>query len=277
MAQMLKIDCLAESDDGVTREIKRRVWWSCFIIDTWSSGGSSISRQFKIPERRPQVPMDELVFYKMKAGDADIAASDWKPGIWGYMVTMIDIYTQIQDLLQYLAYTTDWDDELVEKEVQRLDIELDTLERNLPTDMHWSLEHLALHIRNGLGRVFAAFHIGFHHYYTLLFYQYLDPHRSPTQRSSAYAVRCKKHSTVVCDILRASRENTEAEVLYNIVGHVTVVSSSVLLHTYLFGEAEELPDAKRRLESNLESLVQLRRYWPSVELMVRCTEHGLMV
>lgn len=269
MAQVLKLDSMDEADDGVTRETKLRVWWSCFIIDTWSSGGSSVARQLRIPEKRPRVPMDESAFYRMRSGDPDIGAEDWRPGIWGHMVIMVNIYRQIQDLLHYLAETTEWDDEAVGKEVHRLDTELDAFERNLPPEMRWSLENLALHITKGLGRVFVAFHIGFHHYYTLLFYQHLDQRRLPTRSSRAYAARCKHHSTIVCDVLKASREHREAEALYHIVGHVTVVSSSVLLHTYLFGDAAELPDTSGRLKSNLESLVQLRRYWPGMELMVR--------
>ena len=257
-----------ETDDAVTRETKLRVWWSCFIIDTWSSGGSSVARQFKVPERQPRVPMDESVFYELRIGDPDVSAADWRPGIWGHMVRLVNIYRQIQYLLHYLAETTEWDDGAIEKEVHRLDVELDAFERSLPPEMQWSLDNLALQITKGLGRVFVAFHIGFHHYYTLLFYQHLDQRRLPTRSGRAYAARCKHHSTIICDILKASREHTGAEALYHIVGHVTVVSPSVLLHTYLFGDAGELPDTSRRLKSNLESLVLLRRYWPGMELMV---------
>lgn len=49
---------------------------------------------------------------------------------------------------------------------------------------------------------------------------------------------------------------------------MTVVSSSVLLHTLLLGDDEELPMARQRLESNFEFLVRLRDIWPSVNLMV---------
>lgn len=49
---------------------------------------------------------------------------------------------------------------------------------------------------------------------------------------------------------------------------VTVVSSSVLLHTLLLGDDEELPMARQRLESNFEFLVRLKEIWPSVDVMV---------
>ncbi|KEY71788.1 hypothetical protein S7711_06539 [Stachybotrys chartarum IBT 7711] len=268
MAQILRLWVVNDTDDGVTRETKRRLWWTCFIIDTWASGGSGLSRQMKPALRRPRLPMEENVFYSMRAGDPDIPDSDWKPGLWGYMVNLVEIYTQIQDLHKDLAEAAEWDEDVMEDTVCRLDAQLMSFERNLEPHVRYSRENLTAYIRRGLGRVFVAFHIGFYHYCTLLFYQYLDSRRPSRLNGREYARRCKYYATVVCDVLAASREHEGAEALYNIVGHVTVVSSSVLLHTYLFGDAHELPQSRQMLESNLESLVQLRGYWPSVELMI---------
>jgi hypothetical protein len=268
MAQILNIDVVNETDDGVTRETKLRIWWTCFIVDTWASGGSNLPREFKFEPERPRVPMDETTFFHMKAGGADVPDFEWKPGLWGHMVRPVEIYSQIQDLHKYLTETAEWDEERVENAVRGLDIDLIAFEQNLEPQMRYSLENLALYISRGLGRVFIAFHLGYYHYYTLLFYQYLDHRRHPTRNGKMYADRCKMNATIICDILKTSRELEGAEAIYDIVGHLTVVSSSVLVHTYLFGDADELPDARRRLESNLESLVQLRSYWPSVELMV---------
>lgn len=268
MAQILNLGTVIEADDGVTRETKLRLWWTCFIIDTWSSGGSNLSRQFKLQAVQPRVPMDESTFFQLKPGDPDVNITEWKPGLWGYMVKLVEIYAQIQDLNKYLAETLEWDEDTIEDAVRGLAVMLEAFEQSLRPEIKYSVENLAEHVSRGQGRTFIAFHLGYHHYYTLLFYQYLDRHRPPTRNGKAYADRCKLHASIFCDILRASREQGGAEALYNIVGHITVVSSSVLLHTYLFGEADELPDIRRRLESNLESLVQLRNYWSSVELMV---------
>jgi hypothetical protein len=268
MVQIMNIGAANDADDGVTRETKVRIWWTIFIIDTWASGGSDLPRQFKLEPKRPRVPMDETTFFHMKVGDPDIAASLWKPGIWGHMVKPVQIYFQIQDLHKYLTETVDWDEDLIENAVQALDLELIAFEQNLEPEMRYSLGNLAIYISRGLGRVFIAFHLGYYHYYTLLFYQYLDHRRHPTRNGKIYAERCKMNAKMICDILKASREHKGAEAIYDIVGHLTVVSSSVLVHTYLFGDANELPDAKRRLELNLESLVQLRSYWGSVEAMV---------
>ncbi|WZH47740.1 Zn2-C6 fungal-type domain-containing protein [Fusarium acuminatum] len=268
MTQILNLGSYDETDDGVTREVKRRIFWTCFIIDTWASGGSNLSRQFKWQANQPRAPMDEYVFFNMKKGDADIDDSEWKPGLWAYMVKLVEIYTQIQHLHQDLADTVDWDESSIEATVQRLEAELGAFEETVGPGLMFTRENLEVFVNRGLGRVFVAFHLGYHHYYTLLFYHYLDHRRPPTRNGKKYADSCKAHASTVCDILKASREVPGAEALYNIVGHVTIVSSSVLLHTYLFGESHEFEDSRERLGSNLESLVQLRSYWPSVERMI---------
>lgn len=269
MAQILNLGMCNEVDDGITRETKRRIFWTCFIMDTWASGGSNLSRQLGLQAKQPRVPMDEYVFQRMKPDDADVNDEEWVPGLWGHMVRLVEIYTQIQQLHKQLAETAEWDERLMESSVRALEARLDAFERDFGAELGFSRENLAAFVARGLGSVFIAFHLGYHHYYTLLFYQYLDQRRPLTQNGRGYAERCKHHAAVICDVLKASREVPGAPALYNIVGHVTIVSSSVLLHTYLFGEPHELEESRRCLASNLESLVQLRSYWPSVELMVR--------
>ncbi|KPM41263.1 hypothetical protein AK830_g5279 [Neonectria ditissima] len=242
MAQILNLGVCNEADDGVTRETKRRIFWTCFIIDTWASGGSNLSRQFGWQAKQPRVPMDESVFAMMKPGDMDVADIEWRPGLWGYTVRLIEIYTQIQQLHKQLAETAEWDEGLMDESVRRLEADLDVFGKDIGSGLTFSLENL------------AEF--------------YLDQRRPLTRNGKKYAAHCKAHAAIICDVLKASREIPGAEALYNIVGHVTIVSSSVLLHTYLFGESYELEDSRHRLESNLESLVQLRSYWLSVELMI---------
>lgn len=269
MAQLLDLANIVEGDDGITRETKRRVYWTCFIIDTWVSGGSNVSRNLGWPAKPPRLPMDESVFASMQPADMDVSDSAWTPGLWGYMVRLVHIYARIQEFHKTLVDTSHWDEIMMEETVRRLEAELDTFEQNLDPGLSFSPENLATFVKRGIGSVFIAFHLGYHHYYTLLFYQYLDQRRPPTRNGKKYAQRCKFHASIICDVLRASREVAGAEALYNIVGHIAIVSSSVLLHTYIFGESHDLEDSRQRLESNLASLVQLRDCWSSIEMMVR--------
>lgn len=268
MAQIAKLSVLNDADDGITRETKLRLWWTCYLVDTWASGGSGLPRQFDILNMAPRLPMDEEVFLSMRPGDPDVPPCEWKPGFWGYNVKMATIYSHISDLTKQIVKSTIWDEEAIEEAVRESAVELTAFEESLPITMRYSPSNLTLQVERGLGRNFIALHLGFNHYATLLYYQYLDRNRPPTTNGAAYAQRCKYHATLFSEILQASRTHGGAEALYNIVGHVTVVSSSVLLHSFLFGDPNEAGEIRRRLESNFESLVQLRRYWPSVELMV---------
>lgn len=267
MCQILKLGVSVPTDDGITKELKTRIFWTCFIIDTWASGGSALSRQFHKQAIAPRIPMDEVVFKSMRRGDPYVEDKDWRPGLWGHMVTLVDIYARIQRLHEDLASQEVWNELHTEEAVCQLDRELADFESRLGPRLLFTLDNFKAYIDLGIGAVFIAFHLGYHHYCTLLFYQYLDQRRPVTRNGTLYRNRCKAHAAVVCDILKASRTEGVGG-LYNIVGHVAIVSSSVLLHTYLFGEARELDEVKERLESNLESLVQLRSYWASIELMV---------
>ncbi|KAH7411186.1 hypothetical protein BKA64DRAFT_662873 [Cadophora sp. MPI-SDFR-AT-0126] len=268
MAQIEKLNVVNEADDGITREIKLRLWWTCYLTDTWASGGSGLPRQFNILNVAPRLPMDEGIFWSMQPGDPDVSSYEWKPGFWGYNVKLACIYTQIADHTKRVVQTSAWDEEESEDTVLELSVQLTAYEESLPITMRYSPANLTLQVQRGLGRQFIALHLALNHYYVLLFYQYLDRNRPFTTNGKAYSERCKQHALLFCDILSASRTHAGAEALYNIVGHVTVVSSSVLLHTFLFGNPDEVLDIRRRLESNFESLVQLRKYWPSVELMI---------
>lgn len=212
--------------------------------------------------------MDEAVFAAMKSGEPDLPDEAWTPGLWAHMVKLVDIYAKIQELHRHLVYTDQWDEPAMDESVGRLEADLISFDTSLGPELSFSEENLALFVGRGLGSAFVAFHLGYHHYYTLVFYQYLDQRRPHTKNGKRYARECKRHASIICDVLKASRETPGAKALYNIVGHVTIVSSSVLLHTYLFGESYDLDDSRRRLESNLVSLTELRSYWPSVELMV---------
>ncbi|KAF3939279.1 hypothetical protein ABW19_dt0208292 [Dactylella cylindrospora] len=268
MVEMLDLASGDDADDGITREIKRRIWWTCFICDIWSSGGGGLSRQFNVAEHQPRLPLEEIVFLELQPGQGDLRDSLWKAGIWSHMVGMVELYREIQDLYRYLVASSQWDEDFIEITVHGLAVRLLAFEERLAPDFDFSSENLARHTRRGTGRLFTGFYLGYQYYCMVLFYQYLDKSRPPTRNGAAYADRCKLHARRFSDILRAARGYPEAEAMHNINAHITIVFSSVLLHNYMFGDAGELDDTKARLESNLEFVVKLRRYWPSVELMM---------
>jgi hypothetical protein len=270
MAQLLQLHKEDPADNEIAREVKRRVWWSLYLIDQWASAGLGLPRHFN-GGPVPRLPMDEVAFSQLSITDSSRNVEpleNWQPGIWSHMISLVKIFGLIQDLNHELGNQMHWDENSIEPRVLSLAEQLANFEYELPSTMVYTLDNLEFHVRRGVGSTFVALHLGYHHYCTLLYYQYLDQRRPPTPNTRMFAQRCKHHATEYCELIRTSNQRSGAEALYNIVGHMTVVSSSVLLHTLLFGDDQELPLARHRLESNYEFLVKLREIWPSVDIMV---------
>jgi hypothetical protein len=68
------------------------------------------------------------------------------------------------------------------------------------------------------------------------------------------------------------------ELVYYIIGHILVVSSSIHLHTLLLGGGD-VDRARQHLLSNFDMLMKLKRYWPvidaAVSLVISFGERGL--
>ncbi|KAI9731694.1 MAG: hypothetical protein M1834_004483 [Cirrosporium novae-zelandiae] len=265
MAQLFHLEAEVSSDDAITRETKRRVWWSLYLQECWASAGTGLLRQFHHGGATPAVPMSEPMFLQLH-GDADPRPRE--PGIWAHMITLVRIFADIQDLNYHLVEEESWSGEYVEAPVRNLSSQLEAFKNSLPDTLQNTPENFTYNIQQRLGRTFVALHLSYHHFATLLFFQFLDQERPSTPGVAACAERCKFHAGAFSDLLWASNEHPHAQAVYNIVGHMTVVSSSVLLHTLLFGNEDELPVAKKRLESNFRVLMRLKSYWPSVELML---------
>ncbi|KAJ5109087.1 hypothetical protein N7456_005762 [Penicillium angulare] len=265
MAQIHEFPSFRDSDDSMTREMTIRTWWSLYMIDRWSSAGLNLPRQLQ--DKSDILPMHEARFWRLKKGEIVDARSTSQPSLWGHMIRLAQVFGPIQDFHEALANGAmeEYDIEPVTHElVQRFE----NFDQQLPPDQRFSPRTLKEHISAGLGSIFVALHLGYHHYSTLLYFPYLDNQLSQIPGRSTYVARCKSHAASFSDLLRTSYNTPHCEAVYLIVTHMTVVSSSVLLHTLLFGDDDELSDARERLYSNFEVLLKLKQYWPGADSMV---------
>lgn len=275
MAHMLHLPKPDTADDGITREIKVRTWWSLYMVDRWSSAGLNLPREIQY-DGQNVLPMPESDFWRLETGQRAEVGAHPGNGLWGYMVILARIFSHIQDLHQSFA-SGELDNHQAEATTQDLAQKLEDFCQELSPNAKFSIENLQQHAAMGLGQAFVALHFGYHHYATLLYFQYLDTQLARTTRRTKFATRCKYHAAAFSDLLRLSQEHEGCEGVYPIVAHMTVVSSSALLHTLLFGHQDELLEAKWRLCFNFEVLLKLRSYWPGVELMVRSSRFGILV
>ena len=164
---------------------------------------------------------------------------------------------------------------VLKQTVGKLSQKLDDWHSSLPSYMHDTPDNLQRYRALGLGRIFVAVYLGYYHFGQLLFYQYLHEDCQPSspgcQRDidmiHSYAAKCKSYSSSLCTIVYASHCTPHCEVLYTMVGHNLVISSTIQIHTLLFSDSEAaIRQARTFLEQNFEILLRLRNFWPVLEV-----------
>ncbi|KAH7240657.1 hypothetical protein NW759_013052 [Fusarium solani] len=264
MAELLGFDTPNPEDSPILRETKRRVWWTLYMADRWCSAGCNLRRAMGDFDQALGLPIDEYVFHRL---DGDPADSDLvrqaSPGLWAYNIMLAEQFGPIHDLNKQLVQD-ELTDDFVEQRVAVLAENLRLWQAGLPDDKRMSDENVHCHARKGLGGPFMALHTGFHHYSTLLFFQFLDIDRPKTNKSKEYAELCKQHAASQSRLIKLSREIPDCEIIYGGVGYGAVISSAVLLHMLMFGDGHDAAEIRAMLQSNFEAITELERYWPSL-------------
>lgn len=95
MAQLLQLHKENSADNEVAREVKRRVWWSLYLIDQWASAGLGLPKNFHSGGPVPRLPMDEVAFSQLGIADNSRNVEllkNWQPGIWSHMISLVKIF-----------------------------------------------------------------------------------------------------------------------------------------------------------------------------------------
>ncbi|OAL57458.1 hypothetical protein IQ07DRAFT_617715 [Pyrenochaeta sp. DS3sAY3a] len=250
MAYVLRLHQTDHTDAPILREIKLRVWWSLFMADKWCPPGLGLPREILKSDPSLDLPMDEVDFQTLHITECS-SLSERSSGIWAYKTTLADILASIQDVNLSLVHGHN-DRQIVDLEVASIAARLTAWHETLPRHMVMNDENFEAHRAEGQGGTFVALHFGYHHYSTLLYFQYLEPDQEPDEKTSFR-------------LLDRARRSGNCHVVYFTVAHMTIVSSSVLLHMLLFGGNAEVEVARLQLTRNFEALEALTRYWPGVE------------
>lgn len=263
MAEIINIESLTKNGTVIESETARRVWWSLYVSDLWCFAGLSLPRRMKDLGGSCDLPTDEMAFRSLSPDQTSLIPT-WKPGIWAYLIQLVRLFGPIQDVNRRVAQG-DTDTAELDQDVDILGQQIEAWRDTLPADIQFTIQNLQGHQHNDLGGPFISLHLAYHHYSTLLYFRFLED-KNP---SSSYVTLCKHHASSFSNLLQLSRQMQGCEVSYPTIGHMAAVSSSVLLHTMLFGDQTELPTARRELSANFEALVELQQYWPATEATVR--------
>ncbi|KAJ5318345.1 hypothetical protein N7476_004765 [Penicillium atrosanguineum] len=256
----------------IQREVEIRVWWTTWMMDTWTSNGVGVPKQLFPPPECPR-PMEEEAFERLNIDElADLLDEhddmERESGLWSQMVPLTDILAKVSQLNENTVAC-----QLSRREVfdhvRDLTSRLDQWLFCLPEHLQITPDSLKRYNEKGFGRTLVALHLGYHHHSQQLYFQYLSlvPH-SPAEESlaSMYAHRCKEHAAKLSNLMWIANTTPGLECLWGINGHLLVVASAIHLHTLLFSPVEDqVKAAKVMLEHNFELLIQMEKLWPSLK------------
>ena len=238
------------------------------MIDVWSSTGVRLPR-LMIPQPNIPLPMNEATFLHMARhqGFAVKVEEDRSSSLLAQMVRLNRILAQINDFnIQAAESKIETPDAI--STIETLSSRLDEWITLLPSDMQDTRENLLHYASQGLGQLFVTLYLGYYHYGQMLFYRFLhEDSRSFSPRTHFYANQCKDHAVKLCEMIYNSEDVPGCAVLYNMVGHVLVIASTVQIHTLLFEvDNESITLARGRLERNFCILTRLRKLWPTLDV-----------
>lgn len=279
MATIMKLDSVADGKTCslIVSETARIVCWTLYLSSHRCFSGLGLP--CRSDEFRPtcELPMDELAFASLSPDQASLGTTPRQPGLWARMVTLTRLSGPVMELNRHIAERPPVPPEELEATVRRIEQEFHEWLDSLPANTQMTVPNLHRYQQDGLGGLFVALHLTFHYYSILLYFSFLEQGQGGMPQSSSstgggdcrYIDRCKHHAFSFGGILHLSRQLEGCLVSYPGFSHIITVSSAVLLHTLLLGDAYEIRDARRNLNANFEALVELQQHWLATTAVVR--------
>ncbi|KAI9740012.1 MAG: hypothetical protein M1818_004763 [Claussenomyces sp. TS43310] len=266
MAEIMRLNSPVSGGSVIDREIRRRVWWSLYMTDMWCISGLGLHSQLKDVQVKIELPINDRTFMSLHSEQVAIIGPV-EHGIWAHLTTLVPLFGPIHNINRLIANGEIHNIEL-DQQVEQLAWSLEDWRQKLPIDAQMDQDNLRRQQKRGLGGLLISIHLAYHHYSTLLYFRYLEVQRPPSLTDRTYIARCKAHASSFSSLLRQSRQFKGCDVVYPNVGHMTTVSSSVLVHTLLYGDLDELETVRQELNANFEALIELTQYWPTTSAMI---------
>lgn len=271
MAQMLRLSTLNEHDSAIDEEVKKRISLSLFMADRWYSHALALPTQMQAHELPSAPAVDESVFQTQEYGKT---LADCRPsyGLWAHKITIARSFDRIQQMIQHIvqAYPTE---QYIDQQVELLAHDLLGWQQDLPSSMLPTQPNVDAYKAKQHGGTFIDLHLGYFFYATLLFFPFLGRPGSEPQHRHAYAYKCWEAALSYANLLALARNTPGCETVHATVGHMTVVSSAVLLHHFLsVSGIHDASVAREALVSNFAALMELQNLWPGLTKWVSILE-----
>lgn len=159
------------SDQVVTeKEVRRRTWWSCFIMDRMLSAGKYRGTMILVNKMRIQLPCSEDQFLFIKDVQTGHLKSDWNrdsrpdisvndEGVLGWYIRLVEIFGRFSEWSYAGGRRTEtlppWDPST---EFYKLRLDLDDFIQALPSNLAFSAANLSAHIEKRNATPYASMH-----------------------------------------------------------------------------------------------------------------------
>ncbi|KAI8137861.1 hypothetical protein BJV82DRAFT_524527 [Fennellomyces sp. T-0311] len=263
MAHILHLQEEPDTGNAMQDEVLRRAWSILFAADRWSALGNRIPRitGFEYITHRPPAkkPMPDIDFLQLMG---DEPSREHPIGIWGPNRDLHDIGSNIHKHQLAVLYDSTSPEASFER-IDQISSELQMWQQNLPPHFKFTPQNIYLQSSLSYGAIFLGTHLSYHYNYVVLLYQFLS-YSDP--QSKSYGERLEYHASQISEIIRWSNRVHNCQLLYSVVAHILVISSSVHLHTLMYGNSKAVERAKENLDTNFEHIMALRRLWPAVDV-----------
>ncbi|KAI9488490.1 hypothetical protein BDB00DRAFT_725608, partial [Zychaea mexicana] len=263
IAHLLHLQEEPDTGNALQDEVLRRAWSILFASDRWSALGNRIPRitGFEYTTDRPAAkkPMPDIDFLQLMG---DEPSKEYSKGIWSPNRDLHDIASNIHKHQLALLYDSASPEASFER-IDQISSDLQMWQQNLPSHFKFTPQNIYLQSSLSYGAIFLGTHLSYHYNYVVLLYQFLS---YSDAQSRSYAEQLEYHASHISEIVRWSNRVHNSRLLYSVVAHILVISSSVHLHTLMYGDDKAVSRAKEDLDTNFTAIMELRRYWPAVDV-----------
>ncbi|TQV92186.1 Fungal specific transcription factor [Cordyceps javanica] len=263
----------------IEEEVNRRVWWTAYETDTWSS--TTVRLPKMLPFRNIPLPMAEDTFLELSFTQPPLGLPASPQGVFDQLpapspdsllaqaMTIGLTLSKIDEINSRAASGGNQYVDLIQ-DVDCIWRELDYWQSHLPAQLVNTPANITYWSNRNQGNIFIFLHMNYYHLCQLLFYQFIYPSVHDANcppLATQFAARCREASSELCELMHLASTSPCTELLNSLVGHVLTIASTVQLHILLFGEKEaDTRNARRLLERNFELLTRLEAYWPCIDI-----------
>lgn len=272
----------------IDRETRKRIMWTCFIIDILNFSGKNGPNFLSEEIINLQLPIKDRDFFLNIEASTDCPGGEnlsnissekdisqegkLSVGIAAYLIRTIALWSRVSHYVNITEYSQyQYPSQQTDSMFSSLVGQISNFDETLPETLKYSLENLNAHDAEGLGNQFLLLHICLQQN-ILCLYRFALMRRSQNQPlcgSMKESLSAEAKSFEAADkISELLRDGDSYSIMAPIIGYCAFVASTV----HLLGAFSKNPSreaiSKMNLATNLKYLSKIKNYWGIFSWMI---------